>query len=251
MRLMMRKEDRSFTGICMVSFGNNTDLVWSWKTIKVGKSEPQQPVGFSEISQELTKKYELLKEKKDHSSDKKRNVCRIWSSACLWSTLHKAQWRWAGSLLSGVCLWCVAGSDKSSADRQRARVLLRTSSRMSLHCCSRRCRRLRGRSSPGCQWKPPHNPAPSSGGWSSPSGGNRTGDNPPNTAYRAEDGEIRRSPQVRVGHHKMTSRKIFMIYQKVSEPFHLKILRWLSNLLQPTAGLIFSPLADNNGQYFG
>ncbi len=67
--------------------------------------------------------------------------------------------------------------------------------KMILHYCSRRCRRLRVRSSQGCQWKSRHSPAPSSGGWSSPSGGNRTGDNPPNTACTAEEGKIQKRPR--------------------------------------------------------
>lgn len=60
---------------------------------------------------------------------------------------------------------------------------------VSLRYYSRRCRRLRGRSSPGCRWKHRRNPAPSSGGWSSLSDGSRTGGNPPSTAYTAEDGK--------------------------------------------------------------
>lgn len=58
---------------------------------------------------------------------------------------------------------------------------------MNLHYCSRRCRRLRGRSSPGCRWRHRRNPAPSSGGWSSLSDGSRTGGNPPSTACTAEE----------------------------------------------------------------
>lgn len=55
-------------------------------------------------------------------------------------------------------------------------------------CCSRRCKRRRGRSSPGCRWRRRCSPAPSSGGWSSPSGGSRTGGSPPSTAGTAEEG---------------------------------------------------------------
>lgn len=97
--------------------------------------------------------------------------------------------RWSSFwiILSTLSTWKKKSRGQTREENCRLRKIL--------HYCSRRCRRLQGRSSPGCQWKSLHSPAPSSGGWFSPSGGNRTGDNRPNTACTAEDGKIQRRPQ--------------------------------------------------------
>lgn len=62
------------------------------------------------------------------------------------------------------------------------------------HYCSRRHRTRLTHSSPGSRWKFPHNPVPSSAGWSSPSGDSRTGDILLSKAYRptqrARGGEL-------------------------------------------------------------
>lgn len=52
------------------------------------------------------------------------------------------------------------------------------------HYCNRRHRTPLTHSSPGSRWKFLHNPVPSSAGWSSQSGGSRTGDILLSKAYR-------------------------------------------------------------------
>lgn len=79
---------------------------------------------------------------------------------------------------------------------------------MDSHCCSKRCRRHRGRSSPGSQWRLQHNQAPSSGGWSSPSDGSRTCGTPQSTACTPEKTSSTRKLRCDCKRHRLWSHLI-------------------------------------------